>query len=232
MGDQSGVRIGSDSSIEIDFYYSGVRCRERIKLPPTDKNIQHCERLKARIEHEIATKEFVYEKHFPNSPKVRLFARMPGDNLTIETYIKAWLDEEKQNVRHSTLEGYKQVVSCYIIPVFGQISLSELTRRHIKDWMAKRTDISPKTLGNILSPLRIALDEAVEDELIELSPLAGWRIKRLKQNRRHEAAAMAVWAKFVRMPEGAFERCATAWTRSPSRNSLRFSMRWRARTGT
>jgi len=56
-----------------------------------------------------------------------------------------------------------------------------LTRSHIKDWMASRTDISPKTLGNILSPLRIALNEAVEDGFIDLSPLAGWRIKRLRQ---------------------------------------------------
>ena len=100
---------------------------------------------------------------------------MPGDTLLIEHYIQSWLEEEKQNVRHSTWQGYKQVVSCYIVPVFGQIALSELKRRHIKDWMASRIDISPKTLGNILSPLRIALDDAVEDELIELSPLGACR---------------------------------------------------------
>ncbi len=60
---------------------------------------------------------------------------------------------------------------------FGKYSLSELRRRHVKEWAAGRSG-SPKTLGNILSPLRIALDDAVEDELIDLNPLAGFKIKR------------------------------------------------------
>jgi integrase len=181
MGDKSGVRIGSESSIEIDFYFRGIRCRERIKLEPNDRNLKYCERLKGRIEDEVFKNQFEYAKHFPDSPKLRLFARMPGDTLLIEHYVQSWLEEERQNVRHSTWQGYKQVVSCYIIPAFGKIALSELKRRHIKDWMATKADISPKTLGNILSPLRIALDDAVEDDLIELSPLAGWRIKRLRK---------------------------------------------------
>jgi integrase len=178
MGDKSGVRIGSESSIEIDFYYRGVRCRERIKLPPTDKNLKHCAQWKARIEHEIAKGEFVYANHFPDSPKVKLFARMPGDNITIENYVQAWLQSERQNVRHSTWRGYDRIVRGHIIPTFGAYSLSEFKRKHVKDWTLLHPDIKPKTLGNIISPLRIALDDAVEDELIELNPLAGWKIKR------------------------------------------------------
>jgi Arm DNA-binding domain len=59
-----GVRTGSDSSIEIDFYYRNKRCRERIGLKPTPRNINYAAKLKARIEHEIATGEFDYRKHF------------------------------------------------------------------------------------------------------------------------------------------------------------------------
>ena len=59
----------------------------------------------------------------------------------------------------------------------ASILFSELRRRHVKEWAAGR-NVSPKTLGNILSPLRIALDDAVEDELIDLNPLAGFKIKR------------------------------------------------------
>ena len=62
----SGIRPRTDSSLELDFYYRGIRCRERVKLPPTDKNIKHCERWKARIEHEIANNQFDYAKHFPD----------------------------------------------------------------------------------------------------------------------------------------------------------------------
>ena len=34
---KSGIRARSESSIEIDFYYRGVRCRERVKLQPNNK---------------------------------------------------------------------------------------------------------------------------------------------------------------------------------------------------
>ena len=81
MGDKPrpGVRIRSGSSIEIDFYYRGVQCRERIKLPPTPRNLNYAANLKARVEHEIAKGEFDYKKHFPDSHRVKLFSTLPGD---------------------------------------------------------------------------------------------------------------------------------------------------------
>ena len=174
---QSGVRSRSESSIEIDFYYRAVRCREQIKLQPTEKNLRYAVRFKARIEDEIAKGEFEYARHFPDSPKVKMFARMPGDNIDIETYLRSWLESERVNVKSSTWRGYDRIVRGHLIPAFGNYSLSELRRRHVKEWVAARNR-SPKTLGNILSPLRIALDDAVEDELIDLNPLAGFKIKR------------------------------------------------------
>jgi integrase len=177
MGDKSGVRVRSELSIEIDFYYRGVRCRESIKLKPTPKNLNYAAKLKARVEHEIAKNEFDYAKHFPGSPKVKFFARMPGDNITIKSYLEGWLQAEKQNVKHSTWRGYDRIVRGHLIPGFGEFSLSDLKRKHVKEWASGRT-MTPKTLGNIISPLRIALDDAVEDELIDLNPLAGWKIKR------------------------------------------------------
>src|SRR5437899_11355268 len=124
MGDKSGVRVRSESSIEIDFYYRGVRCRESVKLQPTDKNIKHCGRWKARIEHEIAKNEFDYAKHFPDSPKVKFFARMPGDKITIEAYLTQWLTAERENVKQSTLRGYAKIVKGHLIPGFGKLCLS------------------------------------------------------------------------------------------------------------
>jgi integrase len=59
----------------------------------------------------------------------------------------------------------------------GTILLDELTRKQVKDYAAS-LDVTSKTLGNIISPLRAALDDAVEDELIAENPLANWKIKR------------------------------------------------------
>jgi len=177
-----GVRPTPNSTIEIDFYYRGVRCRERIKLEPTEKNLKYAIRLKGRIEDEIAKNEFDYGKHFPDSNKAKLFARMPGDKITIEAYLSNWLAMERQNVKHSTFRGYSHTVRCHLIRNFGHLCLTELTRRHVKEWMLTRPNITPKTVGNILSPLRIALDDAVMDEFIDHNPLAGWKIKRRRQH--------------------------------------------------
>lgn len=185
MGDRSGIRARSESSLEIDFYYRGVRCREIVKLQPTDKNIRHCERWKARIEDEIAKNEFDYSKHFPDSSRVKFFARMPGDKVVIETYLEIWLQAERQNVKGSTWRGYEKIIRGHLIPGFGKLTLSELRRKHVKEWASQRS-MSPKTLGNVISPLRIALDDAVEDEFIDLNPLSGWKIKR-----RRNAAGVA-----------------------------------------
>ena len=45
--DKPGVRKGSDTSIELDFYYKDVRCRERLKLAPTPTNLRYADRLGA-----------------------------------------------------------------------------------------------------------------------------------------------------------------------------------------
>src|ERR1700750_214422 len=105
MGNKSGVRIRSESSIEIDFYYRNVRCRESIKLFPTPKNIAYCKKLKARIEHDIATGQCDYPNHFPDSPGAKHFSKLLGDALLIKTYLKAWLTDESQNIKHSTWLG-------------------------------------------------------------------------------------------------------------------------------
>jgi integrase len=178
MGDRSGIRARSASSVEIDFYYRGVRCRERVKLEPTDRNLKYCQRWKARIEDEIAKNEFDYAKHFPDSAKVKFFSRMPGDSVTVESYLLGWLDAEKKNVKHSTWKGYDKIVRGHLISGFGKLCLTDLRRKHVKDWEDLHPTMTPKTLGNVLSPLRIALDDAVRNEFIEHNPLAGYKIKR------------------------------------------------------
>src|SRR5262249_5482366 len=155
--------------------YRNVRCRERIKLKPTPKNIKYCAKLKARIEHEIATGEFDYKKHFPDSPRATLFSKMPGDALSIEDYLNSWLVTEKDNIKHSTWLGYSKILKYHLVPTFGKLPLSEFRRKHIYDWPSLRKALSAKRLRNILSVMRIALDGAVEHESIEGNSLAGFK---------------------------------------------------------
>jgi integrase len=64
-----------------------------------------------------------------------------------------------------------------LIPAFGHLYLSALKRRDIREW-ASWQNVSNKRIANLLSPLRVALQEAVDDELIEANPLYGWSFRR------------------------------------------------------
>src|SRR5260370_27506882 len=103
---------------------------------------------------------------------------MPGDALLIQDYLESWLATEKDNIKHSTLVGYRKILKYHLVPVFGKMLLTELRRKHLRDWAASHPDMSAKRMRNVLSPLRVALDAAVERELIESNPLIGFKVRK------------------------------------------------------
>jgi integrase len=175
---QPGVRVRSASSIEIDFYFRGTRCRERLRLQPTPNNLRYAAKFKARIEHEIGRGEFDYKKHFPDSPRARLFSQLAGDSLQMKSYLPSWLRDEKDNIKHSTWLGYDKILRYHLIPEFGETTLADFRRKDVHDWIANRPALSAKRLRNIVSVLRVALDAAVERDLIESNPLITFRVRR------------------------------------------------------
>ena len=177
MGRRLGVRAASSSSIEIDFYYNGVRCKERMKLEPTKANLRYAERLRGEILNAIERGTFDYAEIFPNSRKTRLFARLPGQTETVKDYLSRWIMGREAFVKASTWKDERRTVNNHLIPAFGVLTLTQLTRADIKEWAAKLT-ASNKRIGNLLSPLRVALDEAVDDGLIEVNPLKNWSYRR------------------------------------------------------
>ncbi len=180
MGDQrgqrakkSGVRAESASSIIISFSYQGVRCRERIKLKPTAINLKAAERHREAILDAIFRGTFDYTFTFPDSPNAVKFAKQEGDIVTISQYLQKWHAGRKNFLKASTHHEYKNTVFNTLIPAFGNISLSELKRKDIKDWVNQQT-AGPKRINNVMSVLRKALSDAVDDEMIEANPLYGW----------------------------------------------------------
>lgn len=174
--DGRGVKAASQSSIEISFIYNGTRCRERIPLKPTSANLKRAENHRAAILHAIATGSFDYAKTFPNSTKARQFASQPGDVDTIEAYLETWLESKRKQLKSSSFDGYRKVVNGQLIPWFGKLTLSSLTKKDVRDKLKNR-NVSNKTLANIQSVLRKALDDAIEDEFIQSNPLARWCYK-------------------------------------------------------
>jgi integrase len=176
MGRGSGVRATSASSIGVSFVYKGVRCRERIALPPTSRNLKYVERLRATIEHEIATNTFDYARHFPDSPRLaRLSKAEPG--LSLGTAMGIYLDGLAGQVEPETLAKYRHDADA-VAGWFPGRTLKTLTRADIRNQVAS-LNLSRKRLLNLLTPLRGALAQAVEDEIIETSPLAGFKVRRI-----------------------------------------------------
>lgn len=175
--DYEGVRAASASSIEIRFYYAGKKRKERVKLKPTPANLERAALFRRQVVDAIADGTFDYAVTFPDSPRAEEFAT-PRD-ITVGEYLERWLKAEREYVASSTYNDYRKIVNNQLIPAFGDIALIDFRRKMAIDW-ARNKKATPKTIGNIISPLRIALDAAVEDELIDSNPLSGWKIRRKK----------------------------------------------------
>ncbi|KRC93791.1 integrase [Pseudomonas sp. Root9] len=68
-----------------------------------------------------------------------------------------------------------------MVPALGPTLLVDLKRKAVRDWL-NTLEVSNKTLSNIQSCLRSALNDAVDDdELIDTNPLAGWTFSRKDQ---------------------------------------------------
>lgn len=171
-----GVRAASKSSIEIDFYYRGVRCKERLKLKPTPANLKRAARHRAAILDAIERGTFDYAETFPDSKRIGQFSHQPGATITVATYLDRWLRTVRHTLKSSTFVPYRRICVHQLTPQFGHLQLTQLTWKRVRDWLVTK-DASPKTKRNILSVLRTALADAVDDELIETNPMAGKQLR-------------------------------------------------------
>lgn len=156
--------------------YRGVRCRERITLKPTATNLKKAEQHKAAIEHAISIGHFDYSVTFPGSPRGAKFAP-EASRETVNGFLTRWLEAKKKHIASSTFEGYRKMVELRLVPALGDHMLVDLKRKIVRDWLNTLL-VSNKTLSNIQSCLRSALNDACDEELIEVNPLAGWTYSR------------------------------------------------------
>jgi integrase len=176
MGRGPGIRAVGVEAIQIDFRWKGVRCRERIRLPPTSRNLRYAARLKATIEHEIATGTFDYARHFPRSPRARHGGLGPGQGL--RSALLAFVDSLAGSIEPETLAKYRHDAAT-VAGWFPHHTLQSLTRGEVRQKLSEQ-NLSRKRLLNLLTPLRGALNQALDDGLIEKDPLSGFRLRRVE----------------------------------------------------
>lgn len=165
-----GRVIPRGDSLVLDFYYKGQRLRPTIpSLSPRIKaHRTKAENLLIQIQADIATGNLNLYQYFPEYPKARQFRQ--GSDITISEQIKCWLDRKHRECSPSTFRDYQSAIKTHLEPSFGELRLSELTSRHIRDWINDQV-ISNKRINNVLIPLRTIYKEAYQDSLIESNPL-------------------------------------------------------------
>ncbi len=177
MGRGSGIRAASRSSIGIDFYYQGIRCRERLKLSPTPANLKYAKRLKSTIEMAIEKGTFDYADYFPNSRFATKLTKIPGAVISVKDALRAWLIRIEKTVERSTYLDYRNSVENHLIPEFGDTAIARLKKREVQNWTAGLS-VSAKRIKNLLIPLRETLQDALDNEDITKNPILDLKIKR------------------------------------------------------
>lgn len=177
---QSGVRPASATSIEIDFYYRGARCRERLRLAPTKANLAFAERLHGSIMNDIALGTFDYARQFPDSKRGRHLTQSSTTFRTVADGLRAWLERARTELEHSTLIGHERTIERTLIPEFGAVLLRDLTRTRLREWTIEHT-AGAKRINNLLAPLRQTYSDELDAGVIAVNPIAQFRVKRKRR---------------------------------------------------
>jgi integrase len=109
-----------------------------------------------------------------------------ASNLTFKDYLERWLsDSVRDSVKLNTYKSYSQLTHGHIIPVLGRNKLKGLTPSHVRSFRSSAlgAGLSTRTVQYLLTLLRKALQQAVNDGLIPRNPAQGVRVQ---QSRKEE----------------------------------------------
>ena len=173
----TGVQQASASSLLLNFSYKGKQHREAVECDPTDEKAwQVAAETVVDIKREIRDGTFDYQRYFPNSKRAKKHA--PTSGAFLKDFLPHYLEVRKQGIpkmgkkpmSNSTYKVCKMQMEKVLIPAFGKICVDEITADDVYAWAEKYgKSTTTKTLSNIISPLRVALDYAVMQKDINLT---------------------------------------------------------------
>jgi len=165
------------SAIQVRFTYKGVTCREVLSIQPTEANQRYASRLLAEIHNKIERGTFSYVEYFPNSKKAKLFGYAVS-SVSLEVLFNEYLTESEKLLEHSTFVNYRKIINKYLIPKFGKILVRDFYPKHIRKFI-EELEVKPKTIRNILIPLRNVIENALNDDYIKSNPFERVAITKL-----------------------------------------------------
>ena len=195
-----------DGKLFFDFLSHGVRCKEYTGLADTPENRRRCEQKMQAVKRAIARGTFDYRQHFPRGSRLHLF--VPDDHThegaatTFADYITRWHKQRSPflpdgsvgtdaELHPSTWIHDESILRRHFIPAFGPLRLDEIDVARCRDFRRALVDLGlgGKTVGNIVGLLHKALNDAVEEGLIERNPVMRASSRRLRASRRQRLTA-------------------------------------------
>jgi integrase len=150
-----------------DFSFLNERCREQTTLPDTPANRKRLEKVMKNIEAEITLNKFDYAKYFPNSSMIEKIRKKRDEQIrpysespTFKQFSAEWFDEQLPTWRRSTAMGYQAYLDNRLIPYFGDMEVSRITKGDIlkfRSSTAKSSNgkLKPKTINKFMKFLKM-----------------------------------------------------------------------------
>lgn len=92
-------------------------------------------------------------------------------------YAIQWFSLYKEGkLRHKTLSGYRGYLDNHLIPWFGKTAIEDITIDQIQSFMDSRASYAKKTISEIMLLLKMILDAAIDDEIIQKNPAKSRRL--------------------------------------------------------
>ncbi len=114
--------------------------------------------------------------------------------LTLQQYSQRWLKQYAEvELKSSTADCYAQFLRLYLLPRFGQLRVTAIQRSQVKDFLGElsaKGELSRNTLRLILCTLRVILNHAVEDGILEHNPAQKLGRFTRTDKPKHQAEAM------------------------------------------
>lgn len=234
-------------SIQISFTFMGTHCRETLKgRPATKTHLNYASNLVARIRSEIATGDFDYLKHFPNSKGAKKLLG-PASTITVAELMDEFIASRKDAWTPSALKAVKSMTETRIKGIgrikgagterskrtdrgIGKLLVADLTTTQITAWLLSddMRGLSLKYVRNVISPLRLALFYAVHKGYCSQNPAAAnvLNVKLFVPKDRWGRGSVA-----DPFDEGEIRKLLDACEQPAFRNFIRFAFATGLRTG-
>ena len=93
--------------------------------------------------------------------------------MTIKEWLSFWIENfKKLNLKPKTLEVYKQMIDCHIVPSIGHITLKALTTMHLQRMVNEKfqSGLSTGSIRKMHNIISSALDQALQNDMIPKNP--------------------------------------------------------------